>query len=87
MKKIDKLVCAPHFYTMEGEGVGYRANAAMAHMCVKIRVEVTRRWQKNAFTGLDSFPVKRKKQMYGNEQAENGPESSVLAAADVAKKN
>ena len=56
-------------------------------MCVKSRVEVTRRWQKNAFTGLDSFPVKRKKQMYGNEQAENGPESSVLAAADVAKKN
>ncbi len=30
MKKIDKLVCAPHFYTMEGEGVGYRAEAAMA---------------------------------------------------------
>lgn len=56
-------------------------------MCVKIRVEVTRRWQKNAFTGLDSFHVKRKKQMYGNEQAENGSESSVLAAADVAKKN
>ena len=23
MKKIDKLVTAPHFYTMEGEGVGY----------------------------------------------------------------
>lgn len=56
-------------------------------MCVKIRVEVTCRWQKNAFTGLDSFPAEHKKQMYGNEQAENGPESSVLAAADVAKKN
>ena len=36
MKKIDKLVCAPHFYTMEGEGVGYRANAAMAVDCGKI---------------------------------------------------
>ena len=36
MRKIDKLVCAPHFYTMEGEGVGYRANAAMAVDCGKI---------------------------------------------------
>ena len=36
MTKIDKLVCAPHFYTMEGEGVGYRANAAMAVDCGKI---------------------------------------------------
>lgn len=36
MKKIDKLVTAPHFYTMEGEGVGYRAAAAMAINCGKI---------------------------------------------------
>ena len=56
-------------------------------MCVKIRVEVTRRWQKNAFTGWDSFLVKRKKQMYGYEQAESGSERSVSVAADVAKKN
>ena len=36
MKKIDKIVKAPHFYTMEGEGVGYRAPAAMAIDCGKI---------------------------------------------------
>lgn len=30
MKKVDMLVFAPHFYTMQGEGVGYRANQAMA---------------------------------------------------------
>ena len=36
MKKIDKLVTAPHFYTMEGEGVGYRATSAMAINCGKI---------------------------------------------------
>ena len=36
MKKIDKIVKAPHFYTMEGEGVGYRAAAAMAIDCGKI---------------------------------------------------
>ena len=30
MRKIDTLVVAPHFYTMEGAGVGYRANTAMA---------------------------------------------------------
>lgn len=36
MKKIDKLVTAPHFYTMEGEGVGYRAASAMAINCGKI---------------------------------------------------
>lgn len=36
MKKIDKLITAPHFYTMEGEGVGYQADAAMAVDCGKI---------------------------------------------------
>lgn len=36
MKKIDKLVTAPHFYTMEGEGVGYRAASAIAINCGKI---------------------------------------------------
>lgn len=30
MKKIDLIVKAPHFYTMEGSGVGYRADASMA---------------------------------------------------------
>lgn len=30
MKKVDKIVAAPHFYTMQGEGVGYIADAAMA---------------------------------------------------------
>lgn len=30
MKKINTIVVAPHFYTMEGEGVGYRSAAAMA---------------------------------------------------------
>ena len=30
MEKIDLLVSAPHFFTMEGEGVGYRPNTAMA---------------------------------------------------------
>ena len=30
MKKIDMLVKAPHIYTMEGEGVGYKATAAIA---------------------------------------------------------
>lgn len=39
MKKVDKIVLAPHFYTMEGEGVGYRGDAAMAVDCGKI-VEV-----------------------------------------------
>lgn len=29
MKKVDMIVKAPHFYTMEGEGVGYRASGAM----------------------------------------------------------
>ena len=30
MKKIDTIVVAPHFYTMEGSGVGYHSDAAMA---------------------------------------------------------
>ena len=30
MKKVDCIVAAPHFLTMEGEGVGYRAHHAMA---------------------------------------------------------
>lgn len=29
MKKVDMFVKAPHFYTMEGEGVGYKTNVAM----------------------------------------------------------
>lgn len=29
MKKVDMIVKAPHFYTMGGEGVGYRSNVAM----------------------------------------------------------
>ncbi len=29
MKKVDLIVKAPHFYTMEGEGVGYRTGVAM----------------------------------------------------------
>ena len=27
MKKIDTIVVAPHFYTMEGAGVGYHSDA------------------------------------------------------------
>ena len=42
MKKADKIVLAPHFYTMAGEGVGYRGNAAMVIDCGKI-VEVADR--------------------------------------------
>lgn len=30
MKKIDMIVKAPHFYTMEGEGVGYKTGVALA---------------------------------------------------------
>lgn len=30
MKKIDMIVRAPHFYTMEGEGVGYKEGVALA---------------------------------------------------------
>ena len=30
MQQIDMIISAPHFYTMEGEGVGYLADAAMA---------------------------------------------------------
>ena len=30
MKKVDFIVAAPHFLTMDGEGVGYRAQWAMA---------------------------------------------------------
>lgn len=30
MKRVDMIVEAPHFYTMEGEGVGYLSDAAMA---------------------------------------------------------
>lgn len=29
MKKVDMLVKAPHFYTMEGQGVGYKTGSAM----------------------------------------------------------
>ncbi|WP_324824179.1 amidohydrolase family protein [Sinanaerobacter sp. ZZT-01] len=29
MRKVDMIVKAPHFYTMEGDGVGYKLNAAM----------------------------------------------------------
>lgn len=29
MKQVDMIVKAPHFYTMEGEGVGYRTNVVM----------------------------------------------------------
>lgn len=29
MKKVDMIVKAPHFYTMEGEGVGYKSGVAM----------------------------------------------------------
>jgi 5-methylthioadenosine/S-adenosylhomocysteine deaminase len=30
MENVDLLVRAPHFFTMEGDGVGHRANSAMA---------------------------------------------------------
>lgn len=30
MNKVDLIVSAPHFYTMEGEGVGYKGNTSMA---------------------------------------------------------
>ena len=30
MEKIDLLVSAPHFFTMQGDGVGYCPNSAMA---------------------------------------------------------
>ena len=30
MKKVDLIVSASHFYTMEGEGVGYKGNTSMA---------------------------------------------------------
>ncbi len=30
MSKIDLIVTGPHFYTMQGPGVGYLGNAAMA---------------------------------------------------------
>ena len=30
MEKVDLLVSAPHFFTMNGDGVGYRPNSAMA---------------------------------------------------------
>lgn len=30
MQKVDMIVKAPHFYTMEGEGVGYKSGVAMA---------------------------------------------------------
>lgn len=29
MKKVDMIVKAPHFFTMEGEGVGYVGDAVM----------------------------------------------------------
>ena len=29
MKKVDMIVKAPHFYTMEGDGVGYRTGVVM----------------------------------------------------------
>ncbi len=29
MRKVDMIVKAPHFYTMEGEGVGYKSNVSM----------------------------------------------------------
>ena len=29
MKKVDMIVKAPHFYTMQGEGVGYKNGVAM----------------------------------------------------------
>ena len=29
MKKIDTIVVAPHFYTMEGAGVGYHSDDAL----------------------------------------------------------
>ena len=29
MKKVDMIVIAPHFYTLEGSGVGYLGDAAM----------------------------------------------------------
>lgn len=35
-KKIDMLVKAPHFYTLAGEGVGYRSGVAMAIKCGRI---------------------------------------------------
>lgn len=30
METVDLLVSAPHFFTMEGDGVGHRSNSAMA---------------------------------------------------------
>ncbi|MBR5001355.1 MAG: amidohydrolase, partial [Firmicutes bacterium] len=29
MKRVDMIVKAPHFYTMQGEGVGYKTGVAM----------------------------------------------------------
>ncbi len=36
MKKVDMIVKAPHFYTMEGDGVGYKNDVAMVVDCGKI---------------------------------------------------
>lgn len=29
MKKVDMIVNAPHFYSMEGKGVGYKSGVSM----------------------------------------------------------
>lgn len=62
MKKIDTIVVAPHFYTMEGPGVGYRADAAMAVDAGKIlevgkREEILARYAAEEILTLDHHMV------------------------------
>ena len=41
MKKVDLIVHAPHFFTMEGEGVGYKTDVSMVVNSGKIEGFIT----------------------------------------------
>ena len=58
MENIDLLVSAPHFYTMEGNGVGYCPDSAMAVDCGKILAIGPREEMQKLYSGRRTIDAK-----------------------------
>ena len=63
MKKVDMIVKAPFFYTMEGEGVGFKSDVAMVVDGSKI---------------IDFVPLKDVDEMYQAEEVLNMDHHAVF---------
>ena len=71
MKKVDMIVKAPFFYTMEGEGVGFKSDVAMVVDGSKI---------------IDFVPLKDVDEMYQAEEVLNMDHHAVFPGLDVYKR-